>query len=195
MKGMKYKPMMVNERAYSSLSSAKDILRAKTGEKTSISDTIEKIVGRWVMFEKIDEKLKDYINLLVETLRKNEHTLGLVLFGSVAKGTYRETSDIDVFIVIDGDMMEYHRFLSDVHDKMLRLEEEFVSEHKYFAFSPFVVESRDLDVLKPIYFEIRDYGLVLYEKNGAISKFFGDVDKVKYERRLTAVGEMVKWKD
>ncbi len=121
--------------------------------------------------------------------------MGVVLFGSIAKGTYSDTSDIDIFIAIDGDTMDYYRFLLSVHGKMSPQEEEFAAEHKYFAFSPFVVRAQDLDTIRPIYFEIRDYGLVLYEKNKTVAQFFDKIDKINYTRELTTVGEVVKWKD
>ena len=49
--------------------------------------------------------------------------------------------------------------------------------------------------MKPIYFEIRDYGIMLYERDGVIDDFFAKIDTFHYKRELTSVGEMIRWKD
>jgi len=47
--------------------------------------------------------------LLAELDERISKDIGVVLFGSVARGTADRTSDIDLFVVVDGDRMETQR--------------------------------------------------------------------------------------
>lgn len=44
---------------------------------------------------------------------------GIVLFGSVARGTADRASDIDLFVVVDGDRMESQRVAHEIEDEIV----------------------------------------------------------------------------
>lgn len=78
--------------------------------------------------------------LCAELEKRIPTELGVMLFGSVARGTADRTSDIDLFVVVDGDRMktqrEAHAIEQDVADKRFdgdRYEAHIVVEPKASA--------------------------------------------------------------
>ena len=49
----------------------------------------------------IDPKIMDIVKKYVDVILKNYKVKAIILFGSYAKGTYNEDSDIDIAIVTD----------------------------------------------------------------------------------------------
>lgn len=70
--------------------------------------------------EKIkDEKLRKILQEMSELLRLvyGEQLKAVILYGSVARGTQTEDSDVDIMVLVDGtdkELREYEEKLSDV---------------------------------------------------------------------------------
>jgi predicted nucleotidyltransferase len=115
--------------------------------------------------------LSQVISLLGESLS------GVLLFGSVARGEQRESSDIDVMIVV-GEDLPLTRSLYERWDRGL---EGIASDR----FSPhFVHLPGTLEEAGSIWFEAAVDAVVLFDKEGRISRFL-----IKL-RRSMADGEL-----
>ena len=74
--------------------------------------------------EKIkDEKLKKILQEMAELLKQvyGDRLKTIILYGSVARGTQTEESDVDIMVLIDGtdaQLREYDERLSDVSTDM-----------------------------------------------------------------------------
>lgn len=112
------------------------------------------------MQEKYWSMLKKYVERVVE----NENPLGIILFGSLAKGEITDESDIDVVVIYehDIDFKEKSLVLRELDDSCLV---------EPFPYSYAQVE-RMLRELNPFMFEVFTDGIILYERNGRISKLF-----------------------
>lgn len=62
----------------------------------------------------IDKEIIDIVNKYIEIVKKNYNVLDIILFGSYAKGTNNENSDIDIAIITDD-------FENDIFDEELNL--------------------------------------------------------------------------
>lgn len=77
-------------------------------------------------------------SILTELEARIAENLGVMHFGSVARGTANRTSDIDLFVVVEGDRMQAQREAHAIEQKIV--DEEFDSD-RYEAH--IVVEPRD----------------------------------------------------
>ena len=82
----KFKQTLLTNKAYSQLKEAKEIFERNTGRRSSFTEVITQMVGKQLVMLKMDQDIKSYIMAFVDKIVENPHTLGIILFGSVAKG-------------------------------------------------------------------------------------------------------------
>ena len=109
-----------------------------------------------------DEKLLSILTEMIELLHKvyKEQLKAVILYGSVARGTQRDDSDIDILILIDApaqELREYDEKLTDVStDLALKYLKVFsiidVAYQEYMNWKE----------VSPFYKNIEQEGVVLY---------------------------------
>lgn len=109
-----------------------------------------------------DERLREILQEMAELL---QHVYGdrlkeVILYGSVARGTQTEDSDVDIMILIDGtdeQLREYNEKLSDVStDLALKYMKVFsIIDVKY-------QEYQDWKSVSPFYRNVDREGVVVY---------------------------------
>ncbi len=117
--------------------------------------------------------------------------ISIVLFGSYAKGTYTEYSDIDLLVVAKGlpeNRMARHRILNEV--KL-----EFIYKY-HIRFSPVFVEHRDLSVehINPLVYGILTGYRVLYDSLNFWSNFMVKLKPKIHEKRPIYIKDKQQWK-
>lgn len=99
-----------------------------------------------------DANIKEIVNKIVADL----NPLQVVLFGSYAKGTQRDESDLDLLVVTSGTQVD--------RDKMLQLEKQLISRH--YSLDILYLTETDYKKKKAegwrIFDEIKAYGRVLH---------------------------------
>ena len=98
--------------------------------------------------------------------------ISVVLYGSVARREEKETSDLDLFIVLKGPF----RFVSkrrEVYDLLSQITPDVF-------FSPMIMDENEVKKLQPIHFELYADGIVLYDSGDFMKKI------------LRRVGEIIK---
>lgn len=113
--------------------------------------------------EKIkDEKLRKILQEMAELLHDVYGNLlkAVILYGSVARGTQTEDSDVDIMVLIDGtdaQLREYDEKLSDVStDLALKYMKVFsIIDVKY-------QEYQDWKTISPFYQNVDREGVVVY---------------------------------
>ena len=102
---------------------------------------------------KIPEKILNDINMYINLIEQNNiHIQKVVLYGSYAKGTYNELSDIDLAIVSED--FEGIRILDK--DKIRKFNIQINSD-----ISPMTYRPEDFNEDNPFVLEILKYGIVL----------------------------------
>lgn len=124
---------------------------------------VEYFAGRVMNMEQIkDNKLKKMLQELVKLLWQmyGDKLKTVILYGSVARGTQTEGSDIDIMVLVDGDNALLRSFwdkLSDVSTEMAL---------KYFeVFSIIDVSYQEYNSWKkisPFYKNVSSEGVILY---------------------------------
>jgi predicted nucleotidyltransferase len=121
--------------------------------------------------EKIDYPFYKYLLAkLLELVKDNyeDKLISLVLYGSVARGTAKKDSDIDVILIVEN--LSYteamNRFLL-VEDR-LKVSIEFLSIKKEGCspeLKPIIFSREEASESRYIFLDIVDDGIILYDKN------------------------------
>ncbi|MGQ9782073.1 MAG: nucleotidyltransferase domain-containing protein [Nitrososphaeria archaeon] len=94
--------------------------------------------------------------------------VSLVLFGSYARFEAKCGSDIDVLLVLDkvsDDRFELHRKLDEVEVRLQPLYGELKSMGYTPVLSPIVLDKETAAPSRPIYLDMVDDGIVIYDKD------------------------------
>ncbi|MCL4398958.1 nucleotidyltransferase domain-containing protein [Candidatus Parvarchaeota archaeon] len=191
---MKYKSILLTEQAYKELLAVRESLSKKASKAVTFSETIEELAGRRSLLLSLNPDLVDYITKFVELLERREGVKGVVLFGSISKGTATKYSDIDLFIIVEGKLGDYYDY---AHTAIMSLNERrqvLVEKGVFNYLSPTVVGIEDLNEFKPLYLDIADYGIVLYDPEGIVGGFMKKMKAIPHRREQTVYGEVLKWK-
>ncbi len=189
----KFKQTLLTEEAYSQLREAKEILTSATGKRVSFTEVVRCMVGKPLVMMRLDADIKNYITAFVDRISSNRHTLGVVLFGSIVKKTFTKFSDIDVAVITDSDFLAYFDYLNKEIKAIDVYQDKLITKGLSLYISPLIITKKDLQKLNPIYFDIADNGVVLYQRENAVSDFFASLEKIKHKRINTASGQVLTW--
>lgn len=138
--------------------------------------------------------MKDYLKICdtyLELLKQElgDNLVSFVIYGSVARGQYREDSDIDLLIVCEDlpeGRFERNRIFIDMEDRVQRSLEINPMD---FPFISTVLKTRkEAEYHSPLYLDMVEDGKILYDKGGFIQKVFSDI-----KERLKALGAKRIW--
>ena len=190
----RYRQMLVSEEAHAQIGAAKSLMEGITGRRLSSKDIIGEFIGRRVRFMRLDRDVRAYINSFVSEMALDRRVLGLLLFGSVARGTSTKQSDIDVLVVASDTSM---KVFDSVNAAVKRVEAYRVPLKERGAsmrIRPMILKVGELQRFKPIYVEFLEDGMVLFERDETMSEFLNDIRKsVDYEKRIVNNAVVITW--
>lgn len=189
----KFKQTLLTNKAYSQLKEAKEIFERNTGRRSSFTEVITQMVGKQLVMLKMDQDIKSYIMAFVDKIVENPHTLGIILFGSVAKGNFTKFSDIDIAVITDSKYLNYLEYLNKSRRELEQYQENLIKRGLSLYISPLIINIEDVKKINPIYFEIVDYGIVLFQRGNAVSEFLKYITNMHYKRVNTEFGEIIVW--
>ena len=97
----------------------------------------------------IDREIMDIVNKYVQVILANYKVKAIILFGSYAKGTNHEDSDIDIAIIINSD--------SNVFDLMVEL--MMLTQNIDLRIEPHPIKVKDFEDGNPFVQEIIETGI------------------------------------
>lgn len=189
----KFKQTLLTEEAYSELSEFKQIIEQITGRRSSFTEVIKQTAGKQLTLLKMDQDIKNYIMRFVDLIDENPHTLGVILYGSITKNSFSKFSDIDLAIITNSKFIEYQEYLNLKRREVNSYQDILIKRGLSLFISPLILTPADLDVLNPLYFEIADYGIVLFQRGNTVPEFLDKIAKIKHKRKNTKSGEMLLW--
>ena len=189
----KFKQTLLTEEAYSELSEFKQIIEQITGRRSSFTEVIKQTAGKQLTLLKMDQDIKNYIMHFVDLIDENPHTLGVILYGSITKNSFSKFSDIDLAIITDSKFIEYQEYLNLKRREVNSYQDILIKRGLSLFISPLILTPADLEVLNPLYFEIADYGIVLFQRGNTVPEFLDKIAKIKHKRKNTKSGEMLVW--
>jgi predicted nucleotidyltransferase len=191
----KLKQMLLDESTVMEVNEAKEFLSLEIGRRATSKDVIEEFVGRRLRFLRLKKEVRDYINGFVDLITRKEKVMGIMLFGSVARGLYRKDSDIDVLIVIRGSAISCIDEIEESIDGVEELRAPLVKMGFYLRIRPLILSLEDLKIFRPIYLSIVDEGVILFERRDALTNFMTDIKRnINWRREIAEGGVVLKWK-
>jgi len=128
--------------------------------------------------DKIPPKYFQLITRLLNMLLLELDLLGFSVYGSVARGTAKLTSDVDLFLVSEG----FQKILSHRIDSLIKLEKKVEDEilwlsnmgiYTHVSWIP--LTPNEVKKFPPILLDICEDGIILYEKNRFLNRLFSVV--------------------
>ncbi len=191
----RYKQMLIDSETHAEIKEAKEILYRMSGRKLNSKEVIDEFLGRRLRLLRLDDKIRVYINAFASAAAANSHVLGLLLFGSVAKGTFGPNSDIDILVVVDGGAMDYFDEVHDMIESVEGLRDPLRATGKNLSITPLMLSAKRLGSFRPIYIDFLEDGVILFERNETLSMFLNDIRKsVDYERVAVGNSVMLRWR-
>ncbi len=191
---MKYKTVMLDLATYSRLAEAKSKLKQKMDVNLSFNEFFLELISNRLDLLDVDEKLKDYVANFADGLRELDHVLGAILFGSVAKGTHTQYSDIDILVLTEGGERNLFDEIMVVADGLKEYGITLMERGLPSLISPLILGIDETSILRPIFFDIVDYGIILFEKQGSVSSFRSSIKKIRHRREKINDMEVLTWK-
>ena len=167
----KWKQTMLKEDAYNVLKEMKKNAVKVYGKKMSFGDIIKESLNKELSISLLDDTVKGYLQAYIHELNKNDDIIGAVLFGSLAKRTWNEYSDIDLLIVVESDPMKCLHYTDMVDKKLYSMQKEIFEKGYGFYVSPLIVTVDSLHENRMIYSEIRKSGIILLDRDNILRDF------------------------
>ncbi len=114
-------------------------------------------------FEDLKESLNNFKQSLLEKFKDN--LISLVLFGSVARGTARDESDLDLLIILKDAPVSYYKRLEPVIDIELKLREGTSETAALPMLSTIILSWEEAKENRNIFLDMIDASIILYDKN------------------------------
>lgn len=193
--GAEYRQMLIDQRVHDDISSGKAILRKLSGRKLSSREVIEEFLGRRVRFLKLRKEIRDYINAFTSAAASERYVTGVMLFGSVARGSFGRHSDTDMLVVVEGNAADRFESINGLVNSAEPLRKALAAEGFNLRISPVLVSVSDLSSFRPMYIGMLEDGIVLFERNDTLFTFLNDIRRsVEYEKTIVNGTAMIKWR-
>ena len=190
-----YKPTMLTLEAYNVLDKARRDLRTHSAARVTFNDVINEFVKKQLVFYNLEPSIKEHIRSFVSEVSRASALKGVILFGSVAKGNHGEYSDIDLFMMVEGNELAfYRRVVRPALNSIWSKREAISGKGPHLNISPLIVSVSRLKFFSPIFLDILDYGLVLYDRDDTASDFLDSLRKIKHKRTNIAGAEVLEWR-
>lgn len=113
--------------------------------------------------------------------------ISFVIFGSVAKDTFRPDSDIDILIIAEGlprgRAKRVQEFQQNIEDKISEDLKNFTKEGIYPFFSPIIKSKDEVRQGSPLFLDMTEGVKILYDKDNFFQEYISD-----FKARLNQLG-------
>ncbi len=143
--------------------------------------------------EHVNEPYRTVIERLLNELLKvfRDDLISVVVYGSVARGTARKDSDIDVLIVVEElprSRFERLSIYMKAEENLDPLLNELLNRGYAVTISPILKTKREAERISPLYLDMVEDAIIVYDKNG----FFEEILK-RLRGKLRELGAERVW--
>ena len=188
----KRNPLMVDPITYTNLDAYRTYLQKEWKRRVTFSESIAELLRDPLFFVNIDDNIRYYLDAFVSNLCRSENILGIVLYGSIARKNFSQFSDIDTLIVSNSSFLSSLELVEQTINKLEPFRRDLlVNKGNFLNISPLILTPPDLEELHPIFFDIAEQGIILFERNRIITNFISRIRKIKHERNDEM--DMIRW--
>ncbi|MHB1709300.1 MAG: nucleotidyltransferase domain-containing protein [Thermoplasmataceae archaeon] len=188
------KTITVENSTYSKLSKLKFTLNKMRRTSLTFSELLEEVLRNPLGILLIDATLREALKSLVKYLSQDESVIGVILFGSVVKKTSHANSDVDLFILAkDAGSRTFDYVERSIRKTEIEFFDRLVESKLPVHFAPFICSLEERDYVRPIFFDIADSGMIIFDRNSVASEFLDKYISMPHNRNYTENGEVLTW--
>jgi predicted nucleotidyltransferase len=138
--------------------------------------------------------VKDLLNTLLLVFKDN--LVSVVVYGSVARGQMRRDSDLDLLIVAEklpASRFERIAMFNRAEDAVEKSLEELSEKGYFVTFSPIIKTVEEAERISPLYLDMVDEGIIVYDRNSFFEKILEKLSKKLMELGAERVWVGRKW--
>lgn len=139
-----------------------------------------KTVFQRKILQKIHKLLDDIKSYYADNLR------AVVLFGSIARGDFRESSDIDVLIILNKSEQSMRKRIESFHKQL----GHYFDDH---YISPVIITSEEARRFNAFYLGVFESHIVLYDVDGIVELMKKTIEDKKRRREIVEKVDVVKY--
>ena len=188
------KTIALEDKTYQKISKLKSKISKLRNMSINFNELVEETLRRPIGLLLIDDLLRESIIFLIKELSRDDSVVGVILYGSVAKGDFQVNSDVDLFVISTGNLSNVFDFVESTIQKVeLQFLKELTSHNLPTTFSPLIISQSETETLRPIFFDVADSGIILYDRFGVATSFVERYLSIPHKREYTKDGEILTW--
>ncbi len=148
-----------------------------------------------LVFKMLQNEYDKIIRLLTREIRSyyGKRLVSIVVFGSVARGTYRQDSDIDLLLIVEplpkGRIRRVDEFLYNVENRLEEVFKKMRDKGIFIDISPVIKTPREALMGSPLFIDMVEDAKIIYDRKD----FFKNIlDKLR--TRLDQLGAKRIWR-
>lgn len=152
----------------------------------------------------IRPELRAYLELLTSRCKEHygEELRSLVLYGSVVRGTFRPTSDLDLLVVLRRSGLSWGKrithFLNAIldHPDVEKIAARLKQRDLPWRVEPIILTERELEARPPLLLDLTEDAMILEDRGGVFAQEIARVRKRLEElgaRRVWLPGDRWYW--
>jgi predicted nucleotidyltransferase len=166
-------------------------------------------------FENVPPFFKKYLKWFLDFLEKklnNNNILSIILYGSIARNTWNEESDVDLLLILNNTFFETHskddisNLIIDFYNQIR--EEKGYDKYKFHPIQVLSLNKSELKKFRTLFYDIAMDGIRLWDKNEiglefmkqiknrikekGLQRVFVDEDDFYWKRREVKFGEIIE---
>ena len=123
--------------------------------------------------EKVPLPYGELVSMFVEKLLSyyKNRIVSIALFGSIARGDFKETSDIDILVVMKNlpkSRFKRYKLISNILDEVEPIRMKLLRSI-FTGISPVILEVEEAKYFRPLYLDLAYDAIILYDKDNYLS--------------------------
>ena len=137
-----------------------------------------------------------FIELLLTQL--GDRIVSIALFGSIARGDFKRTSDVDVLIImrdLPRSRMKRYKLIVSILNELEEIRDKLCSIGIYTGISPVILDVNEAKYFRPLYLDLVEDCIILYDEDNFLSKILNKVYEyiTKFEGKRIWMGKRWIW--
>lgn len=136
------------------------------------------------LFLKLPEEYREYLQKYLELVKTSfgKDLVSVCVFGSVARGRAKPTSDIDILLIADNLPETLNKRMTKLHEIHLTLKKTesykcLKNKQRNGSITEFVFSRDEIKNHPPILLDIIDDGIILYDRESFLRSVLDDIRK------------------
>jgi predicted nucleotidyltransferase len=143
--------------------------------------------------EDIAEPYRGLVTRLLKVLLSmfGDRLVSFIVYGSVARGEAKRSSDLDLLMVVEGlpeSRFDRNKIFDAIEDSLAKDLEDLHALGYYAALSPIIKTPEEAQKILPLYLDMVEDAVIVYDKN----EFFESI-LIKLSKKLKELGAERVW--